>query len=274
MHWLAVVIPLAAVITVLADTPAASPSAAKNASGENAFSATPAHHQSIKVALYKGPGTAGNGPPDLMKQLNGANAKTSLVEVTPDEIRAGILTNFNVVIFAGGSGSKQGEALGEAGRAEVKQFVGNGGGYIGICAGAYLAVNGGPSSLHIINAKLLSPNWRRGKAVLEMQLTPAGAGILGPEKTDLEVLYHNGPVVGPAGLATMPPYEPLAYFRTEVASNDTPKGVMIGSPAIFSGAFKRGKVVCISPHPEQTAGLEYIISRAINWAAISAGGSQ
>ena len=62
---------------------------------------SPAHSGKLKVALYKGPGTGGNGPPDLMKQLNGTNAPTSLVEISPDEIRAGTLTNFDVVIFAG-----------------------------------------------------------------------------------------------------------------------------------------------------------------------------
>ena len=98
-----------------------------------------AHSAKIKIALYKGPGTGGNGPPDLLKQLNATNAPTSLVEITPDEIRAGALTNFDVVIFAGGSGSQEAKAIGEEGRAEVEKFVGHGGGYIGICAGAYLA---------------------------------------------------------------------------------------------------------------------------------------
>jgi hypothetical protein len=59
----------------------------------------------------------------------------------------------------------------------------------------------------------------------------------------------------------------FAWFRSEVASNDTPKGIQINSPAIFSGQYKSGKVVCISPHPEQTAGLEYIVPQAVNWVA-------
>jgi predicted deacylase len=227
----------------------------------------------IKVALYKGPGTGGNGPPDLMKQLNGTNAPTSLVEITPDEIRGGALTNYDVVIFAGGSGSQEAKAIGEAGRAEVEKFVGHGGGYVGICAGAYLATAGYPWSLHIINAKTLSPKWQRGHAVLKMELTTTGAGILGGP-ANVDVLYHQGPVVCPANATNLPPYEPLAYFRTEVASNDTPKGIMINSPAIFAGAYQKGKVICISPHPEQTAGLEYIVPHAINWVAPAAVNAQ
>lgn len=227
----------------------------------------------IKIALYKGPGTGGNGPPDLMKTLNASNAPTSLAEISPDEIRAGALTNFDVVIFAGGSGSQEAKAIGEDGRAAVEKFIGNGGGYVGICAGAYLATAGYAWSLHVINAKTLSPKWQRGKAVLKLEVTAAGEKILGGE-TNIDCLYHQGPVVGPANAPELPPYEVLAWFRSEVASNDTPKGIQINSPAIFAGTYKKGRVVCISPHPEQTAGLEYIAPHAVNWVASAAASAQ
>ena len=220
----------------------------------------------IKVALYKGPGTGGKGPPAMIKAFNATNAPTSLVEVSPADIRAGALTNYDVVIFGGGSGSAEATAIGEEGRAEVTKFVANGGGYVGICAGAYLATANYPWSLKIINARTLSPKWQRGRATLKMELTSLGEAILGGEK-NVDVVYHQGPVVGPANATTLPPYETLAYFRTEVSSNDTPVGIMINSPAIFAGQYQAGKVVCISPHPEQTEGLEYMVPQAVNWVA-------
>lgn len=223
----------------------------------------------IKVALYKGPGTGGKGPPELIKKLNATNALTSITEITPEEIRAGALTNFDVVIFGGGSGSAEAKAIGETGCAQVEQFVSRGGGYVGICAGAYLATAGYPWSLKIINAKTLSPKWQRGRAVLKMELTPTGEDILGGEK-NVDVVYHQGPIVGPASATNLPPYETLAYFRTEVASNNTPVGIMINSPAIFAGAYHKGKVICISPHPEQTEGLEYIVPQAVQWVTATA----
>jgi hypothetical protein len=230
----------------------------------------PAPAKPFKIAIYEGPGTGGNGPPDLMKQFNAAGSSCCAVAVSPAQIRNGALTNYDVVIFAGGSGSKEAEALEETGRAAVQNFVGGGGGYIGICAGAYLATSGYPWSLHLINAKTLSSKWRRGKTVLKIELTPPGFGILGGTRTNLDVLYHNGPIVGPANAGNLPPYEPLAYFRDEVASNDTPRGIMINSPAIFAGQFQRGKVICISPHPEQTDGLDYIVAGAVRWVAAPA----
>lgn len=221
----------------------------------------------LKIALYEGPGTGGNGPPDLLRQFNNAAAGSSISNISPAQIRAGALSNFDVAIFAGGSGSKQAAALEESGRAAVQKFVGDGGGYIGICGGAYLATSGYPWSLHLINAKTLSSKWRRGKSMLKMELTQPGAEVLGGAMTNLTVLYHNGPVVGAAHAENLPPYETLAYFREEVSSNDTPKGIMINSPAIIRGQFKRGKVICISPHPEQTAGLEYLVTGAVKWVA-------
>lgn len=242
------------------DKPFASASAGKSDLG--------GQPRKIKIALYKGPGTGGKGPPELIKIFSEGNASTSLAEVTPEQIRAGALNNFDVVIFAGGSGSQEAKAIGEDGCARVQQFVGRGGGYVGICAGAYLATAGYPWSLHIINARTLSPKWQRGRAVLKMELTQAGEKIIGGP-TNLEVMYHQGPVVGPAGATNLPSYEPLAFFRTEVASNDTPKGIMINSPAIFAGKYEKGRVICISPHPEQTAGLEYIVPKAVDWVTTS-----
>ena len=219
----------------------------------------------MRVALYKGPGTGGAGPDNLLLRLN-QPGKTRLTEVSPEEIRAGVLSNFHAVIFAGGSGSKEAEAIGEIGRSNVVQFVSQGGGYVGICAGAYLCTAGYPWSLKILNAKTVSPKWQRGRAVLQLELTDKGREILGTNATHLQVIYHNGPVVAAAGMDTLPAFEPLAYYRTEVASNNTPAGIMVNSPAMLAGEFKKGRVVFISPHPEQTLGLEELVPHAVLWA--------
>jgi predicted deacylase/glutamine amidotransferase-like uncharacterized protein len=236
-----------------------------------AASEAPAPHAAseaarLRVALYKGPGTGGEGPPSLMKALNHP-PDSSITEVSPEDIQGNMLTNYDVVIFGGGSGSKEAAAIGESGRSNVVQFVGNGGGYVGICAGAYLATSGYSWSLHLINVKTVSPKWQRGRATLKMELTPKGRDILGSAQTNLDVLYHNGPVVHDAGSNTLPPVEALAYFRSEVSSNDAPVGVMINSPAILAASFKKGRVVFVSPHPEQTEGLEDIVPHAIQWVA-------
>jgi predicted deacylase len=223
----------------------------------------------LRIAVYKGPGTGGDGPPNLLKKFDRA-LDYSISSISPEEIQANTLTNFHVVIFAGGSGSKQAGALGDAGRANVRHFVEHGGGYIGICAGAYLATSGFSWSLKLINARTVSPKWQRGKGPVEIELTETGSGILGRGNSSMEVLYANGPIVTPDEQTDLPTFETLAYFRTELARNGTPVGVMSNSPAIFAAPYKRGRVLCISPHPEQTAGLEELVPRAVEWVAMKA----
>jgi len=221
----------------------------------------------IRVALYHGPGTGGKGPPRLLQRLN-CRPQFTITNLSPEQIRGGALTNYDVVIFAGGSAGKQAETTGEAGLQAVRRFVEQGGGYIGICAGAYLATSGSASTrLNLIDAITASPKWRRGSGDVEMELTDAGFKVMFAPGGRFVVHYENGPIVKPADREDLPDYEPLAWFRTELAQNDTPVGLMVNSPAIFAGPFGRGRVVCVSPHPEQTDGLDHLVPRLVSWVA-------
>ena len=217
------------------------------------------------VALYDAGGTGGGGASSLTRLLG--TAGMNVVRVGAEEIGAGTLQQFHLVIFPGGSGSGESAAIGETGRNEVRQFVEHGGGYMGICAGAYLSLARSDRSLRIFNAKTVSPYWERGGANLKMELTPEGRKILGDHSGLLDVRYHNGPVVCPAEFEGLPEYEVLAYFRTEINGKKAPAGLMIGSPAIATGKFGQGRVMFISPHPEQTPSLEDLVVRAAQWAA-------
>jgi len=217
-----------------------------------------------KVALYDSTGAAGAGVPRILKQLR-ARDDFEIERVCVSDIRMHALDQFDCVIFSGGSGGGQGRALGEAGRDEVRRFVGGGGGYIGVCAGAYLATSGFSWGLKILDAKTKSPRWRRGRAVIAMEMTPAGRKLFGSEG-QTRVLYHNGPLLEPAAIDGLGDYETLAWFRTEVAKNGSPKGIMIDSPAIVRSRFAKGRVLCISPHPEQTKTMEHWLQRAVDWA--------
>ena len=218
----------------------------------------------FRVAIYEGAGTEGAGPTNLLRDLNGSGSMVA-DRISPEQIRAGALTNYQVVIFAGGSASKQAEALAATGRKAVQDFVESGGGYVGICAGAYLATSGFTWGLNLIDARTMSSRWQRGRGTIKIELSERGRDILGERPGQLDCLYVNGPIVKPAELDALPDYETLAWFRTELAENDSPKGVMVDSPAIFAAPYKSGRVLCVSPHPEQTRGLEEIIPRAVEW---------
>lgn len=219
----------------------------------------------IRVALYDDAGAAGSGVPKVREILGDANAFQVTIFKAPDIANA--LKDADVVIFTGGSGSKQGNAIGAAGRAEVQRFIRAGGGYVGICAGAYLACSKFTWSLGLLDAQTVSPKWRRGVGPVEIEFTAPGATMTGLPAERRSVKYANGPIIKPAGRTDLQPYEPLAIFRTELAENDTPVGAMVDTPALVRGRFGEGRVVISSPHPEQTPGLEVTIERSVRWVA-------
>ncbi len=229
--------------------------------------AAPDTTRPLRVALYDGPGSGDDGVDNVearARQLAG----TTVTRLTPAEIgTADLSARFDVVMFSGGSGSAQSKAIGEAGRANVREFVKNGGGYVGVCAGAYLACAGYDWGLGILDAKTVSSKWRRGRAFLDIELTPAGREVFGPVDGTFKVRYANGPVIKPLKRDDIPDYTPVSTFRTETAENGTPAGVQVGSPSQVIGTFGKGRVFISSPHPENTPGLENMIPRALLWAA-------
>ena len=182
-----------------------------------------------------------------------------------DDVDAGVLSQFDVLIVPGGSGTLQARELGKTGRDAIRKFVWHGGGYVGTCAGAYLASLHHKHSLGILNATIADAD--RGKGTVNLEFNAAGQKILGPQPGLVAAFYHNGPVWGP-GEGTKPFAEAWACFRTEITEPDkTPQARMIGSPALLAGRYGRGRVLCASPHIEATEGLEEMFRRMVRWAA-------
>lgn len=226
--------------------------------------AAPAQVRALNIAIYDGPGSSEKGINTVTqraKQLPGAKVAT----LQPGEIGTRDLSEFDIIIFSGGSGSAQSKAIGEAGRKNVRQFVERGGGYLGICAGAYLACAGFDWGLGILNAKTVSKKWKRGGATLLVQVTEDGKEIFGDVAKPFSIRYHNGPVIMPLGREDLPAYQVAALFRTEIAENGSPAGVMVNSPAAVFTTFGKGRVLTISPHSEDTPGLENVVPRALAW---------
>jgi hypothetical protein len=73
------------------------------------------------------------------------------VVVTADEVKGGALRAADILFVPGGWASDKTVALGEAGREAVRDFVQDGGSYLGFCGGAGLAldVEGGLSLTHV-----------------------------------------------------------------------------------------------------------------------------
>ena len=61
--------------------------------------------------------------------------------INAQSIRTGGLAEFDVVVFPGGSSARQAQALKKSGRDAVRAFIASGGGFVGVCAGAFLALS-------------------------------------------------------------------------------------------------------------------------------------
>lgn len=225
--------------------------------------------RALKVAVYNGPGIGGTGVADIQRAVAALGNGSTTTILTPEAVGTKDLSQFDIIVFSGGSGSAQSKAIGAAGQEAVRQFVGKGGGYLGICAGAYLACSGFSWGLHILNAKTVSQKWARGAAFLELEMTDESKPRFGDVNGKFFVRYHNGPIIKPDSAADLPSYNVDSYFRTEVAvpgkTYTAPKGIQANSPAIVSANYKAGRVLTISPHPESTKGLENLVPHALVW---------
>ena len=219
----------------------------------------------IKVAVYEDKGATGKGIP-CVTEIMSRTDDIKLTRLKGADIAAGGLRGYDLVMFTGGSGSAEAAGLGEKGREEVRDFVRNGGGYVGICAGAYLACSGFEWGVGILNAKTVSSKWRRGQGEVKVE-----GEAFGEKLTDRGVRYANGPIIKADVRKDLPAFETLVSFRTELAENDTPVGVMVNAPAMVRSSYGLGRVFTSSPHPEQTAGLENLVVQAVRWTARTKG---
>ena len=220
----------------------------------------------VLIALYSDTGTSSSI--DTVKLALASFPDLEVRPVTAEAISNGALKGIDVLMHSGGSGGGQGRALGEKGRNAERAFVAGGGGYVGICAGAYLATCEYDWSLHILDAKVVDrQHWARGTGAVEIALSAEGRKLLDTKASTQSIEYFQGPLLAPAGDPEVPDFTPLATFATEIAKKGAPSGVMIGTTAVASGAYQQGRVIVFSPHPEKTQALWKQLHRAVLWAA-------
>ncbi len=218
----------------------------------------------IKVAVYADDGT-GSSRYSVIAAISDTT-RFDVTEVLGADIRAGILQDFDVILHPGGSGSGQAESLQESGRDSVRAFISRGGGYLGICAGSYLASSDYTWSLHILNTRVVDKaHWDRGYATIDVRFNNFGRDLFALEQDTVAIEYRQGALMAPAYVDTLPGYIEAGVFESEVAENGAPTGVMIGTTAFAFSVFGEGRVAVFSPHPEITAGYEYMVANAVEW---------
>jgi len=200
----------------------------------------------------------------------GSYAMSNLTEVDVQGLKP---SAFDVVVFPGGSGNGQSEAIGPVGISALQAFVKAGRGYIGTCGGAFLALQhvkfyGDP-------APPTQEPWNRGHGDVKVEFTAQGLTQLdlpkGSYGGNLTIMYWQGPIVKTSDFTKYAPaVKPLAYFRTEIHSGQPNKttGEMVNTPAVtsldgYGGG--TGRVVLNSPHPELTPNVPAIYAGELVW---------
>lgn len=205
-----------------------------------------------RLALYVGEGTSGsrnNMHREISKALSSHSWTFEIDNITENEVKVLAVGAYDAVIFPGGSGLGQKNAIGDRGILAVKAFVQNGGGFLGVCGGAFLALE----SLKLFGMIRPKKPWARGQGIVKLAFTEKGIDNLRLRELamyqgEVNSSYAQGPILYPENIPAS--VEILASFTSEVSNSAETRGQMVDTPAITSGVYGSGLVVVSSVHPE------------------------
>ncbi len=200
--------------------------------------------------------------------------------VNSGEIRAGALKKYKLLIVPGGWASQKIELLGDRGASLIRDFIYNGGRYIGFCGGAGMVLTG-RNSLGIVPV---------GRLPLEERLPSASGQVLIEWQDDRNGLFSKGQTLKtsiwwPAQFK-IPEEEPVNILATYCGLGDDfwvsdivfrdsniddidingleklyginldPFKFLLGRPAVIEYVFGKGKLFLSYPHLETPGNLD------------------
>lgn len=196
--------------------------------------------QSAQVAVYSGPGTSHDSIIAFENFLDWKGLTWEEVSHT-DVNQRNLSFLYDAIYVPGGRFDQYGYYINESGTNHIRELVRGGGGYIGICGGAYYAASITQwdditfrFSLKLFNGTASGPLWTE---FFMVRLNMVGDHSINIYEPPLEwVLYDGGPAFYPN------PDQEMNIVATYDGYND--------EPAVISFQFDEGRVVLISPHPE------------------------
>jgi len=204
----------------------------------------------VRIAVYSGEGAYFRSIKASLKmfQWMGAEAR----RITPEEIVAGKLKGFDIFYMTGGWAVPYNRDLRGSGIVQIRSFLKAGGGYIGVCAGAFFAADyiywEGKRYEYLLD---LFPGYAKGpiEAIApwpDFKLCPIYFSqklhpIIKGEKSPLMSLYYGGPWFDfPPGFKV----DVLAYYQTN------------NRPVMAAFEYGRGRVFLTGVHTEFEEGDE------------------
>lgn len=226
--------------------------------------------EKINVGVFNGNGASTVCILETMEALK-IDSGIHTEEITAAQIMDGKLDGLDVLVFPGGSGSKEFNNLGLKAVEKVKTFAKQKNkGLVGICAGGYLlASTPDYPSLNILPVHSIREYYNRGRGLISFTSNEMGNEIF-PELKVMEeafVQYYDGPMYVDIDSAK---FTILATVNTDIVTKKGyPHGVSIGKPAIGLANYGDGRIMMIIGHPEATSGMRWMVPRMARWAANS-----
>lgn len=223
----------------------------------------------IKVAVFQGDGGAVTCIRETVAALT-VDSGMDVSIVTATDISNGVLDGLDAIIIPGGGGSRQYLNLGHENMERIKDFVRNGGGAVGICAGAYLFSDTPDySCMALTGVRAIDREHdNRGHGMAKFTLNEAGKEIF-PELADRDtnyVFYYEGPVFVDNEDSEIEDYTVFGIMESDVhEEGGAPANMTNGKPFFIGNGYGKGKVFCTIAHPEATPGNIWIIPRMVRW---------
>ena len=204
--------------------------------------------QKLKVGLYIDKGASGCGV-FHHASLIAHSPQAELVTLMAQDIRDGKLKGLDVLVMPGGGSTTQCLTIGLDHHDKIKNFIRQGGGYVGTCAGMFNVLQI-PRRMHLLPFNRYAGAGGSTSSVT-IDISEQGAKVLGIKPGRRVVRYSGGPV---AYYVNDPKLEgkgfSLATYKSGVAKNPKHVDKFIGSVAAVYGTFGKGKVAATSFHPE------------------------
>ncbi|HOQ20574.1 MAG TPA: BPL-N domain-containing protein [Methanothermobacter sp.] len=222
---------------------------------KNLGSADPNNIREVRVLIYSGYDASTNCVNGIkycldIVTLNGVK----FTYATSTVITSSILASYDVLVMPGGTSGLSYLRNPNISASAIKSFVSNGGGYLGICAGAYAAsigVDGYYDGWGLADVRCKAVYY---EGDLSISITSAGEKILGLSGTQT-ICHCNGATMYTVGTATS-----LATY----ADNKTGyKGYI----AAVADTYGSGRVILCGPHPELSPRIPQMVVQMIAWLA-------
>ena len=216
------------------------------------------------------------------RAMKGLNLPFDLIRT--EDIKTGALNNYKMLFVPGGWASNKSKSLEESGLKAIREFVSNGGNYLGFCGGAGLAT-GAKDCIGLLNIKRRPtrervpsfsgrihlnvnehPLWREGKA----RLSPAIFHAWWPsqfivEDENIKILATYGDALPDAFSSDLNVGDVDSKLRWEELEevyqiNLNPKRLK-NEPAVIEGTYGKGKVILSLVHfdtPEDMNGQQVL----------------